>query len=302
MANPFVVIGRGMEDLRPLCPVDNPDHEEWYVAVDHTQQAFDAIVQILVETQSAGGSTRVILAFGDEGTGKTSALNRAIHWLQREAAREKLEHRHIDLSEELAFGLSSQARIQYLVSRLIDNVAFSDLLSNEDLSKLEQKRDQPQSALPYLAQLMKAGGKRLSILVPRLEVQEELFLIVDCIRSPITVFTECTEQGLVDAAQSKYGSSASSQVRVVTLGPLELEDGWRFIEARLQREPHAAKVTESVVTQFMQSRISGRGRTTILELQRTCQLVWDEAAKANVQSIDYVHFADSYVRRGIIPS
>ena len=298
MPNPFIIEGRDLNDRRPLSPREHPEHSDLYVRVDHTQEAYLELQKLLGAVLRGTAQTRFVVVSGSEGTGKTSLINRTVYWLGAEMEKSATRYYVVDLTEETVFGLASEARVQHFVSRLVDKVGFTGVFNDAEMKKLEERRTDPRSAVPYLAELLSLKKTRTVVLLPRIEVQQELTLIAEVSRSPLLLLSETAEEGLVKVAESAYGTNASSAVRMVSLGGLTVEDGWRFVEERLKLQPQAPISSETVLSQFMKARIKGKGMTTILELYLTCQQVWDAAEQAGNSAVAYTDFQDIYVVKG----
>lgn len=304
MPNPFVIPGRGLGDRRPLSPSTHQEHRELYVPVDHTSDAYSSLQHLIGTVLGDGAQTRMIVVCGLEGTGKTSLIHRAVDWLDQQLKAADIRHYVVDLQEDAASGMASDARVLHLVSRLCDKIGLLGVLTEQEMDKLEQRKNDPANALPFLAELLairaQQGGKqtRMTVLLPRIEVQNELTTFAEASRTPLLVFSETTEEAIARGVESKYGTNAASLVRTLTLGGLELADGWRFVEQRLGRTPGAATSEQSVLDRFMSARIKGRGMTTILELNLTCQQVWATVEENGRSAVTYPDFQEFYVVKG----
>jgi hypothetical protein len=298
MPNPFVIPGRDLGDRRPLSPQEHEEHKDLYVPVDHTEQAYSELQKLLAAVLRGAAQTRFVLICGSEGTGKSSLINRIVYWLSAQVEAAKTRCIVVDLTEETASGLASEARVAHFVSRLIDKVGLLGVLNEPEMTKLEQRRAEAPSAVPFLAELLAVKKARMVVVLPRIEVQKELTTIAELSRSPLLFLSETAEEGLAKVAKSAYGTNPSSIVRTVTLGSLTVDDGWLYVKERLKLEPHAPRSDETVLSQFMKARIKGRGMTTILELYVTCQQVWDTVEQSGGGAVSYADFQEFYLVKG----
>lgn len=92
-------------------------------------------------------------------------------------------------------------------------------------------------------------------------------------------------------------------LEVSVLGP---EDGWKFVESRLsaagygQSPGEKPSLAKSTIDRYMQERVTGRGATSIRELERICNVVFDEVRRRHGTEIVFADFQNYYLRFGVV--
>ena len=287
MRNPFALPARGAGDDRPLCPWETPEHEAYYVPVDHTDDAFTEF-QVTAESALAGEvATFTVLVQGLQGCGKTALTHRCAFWMRKRSAELGVESHIIDLTADGLQGSDVVARRVHICGRLVDALRVARLFSGEELMIFRERQDHPEQLLPLLADLLKASNQRLIVLTPKFELLRELEAWRDAARQHLVFFCEASQ------AVELHGLD-----RVITLevGPLDVHDGWLFVQSRLGAvAADPSPVTdEETVRKFMEKRIAHRGTTTIHELQRTCAFVFQAAVREARDAVAYEDFQNYY--------
>ncbi|WP_405886995.1 ATP-binding protein [Streptomyces longwoodensis] len=301
MLNPFTIPGRSGADGRPLCPWDTSEHEHYYAPVDHAPQAYSHFTSYLQGNGDFTKAGKVVLITGPEGSGKTSLMHRCA-W----SAQQHFTSRPnpplagiIDLTTDGLVGLDIAARARHICSRLNDELRFQHALDDTGYDELEKRAEDPPKFYPYLSRLLKDRGTAVIILMPPSEVAEEIYAYNGYAQGMFVFFCE-----------SSYATVSEIETKPVGLKPiLHLEvdvldetDGWAFVQHRLARASSIGtpypSITESAIREFMKTRIRGRGKTTIRELQMTCENVFDMAVTSSSGQVTYSDFTQYYTEKG----
>jgi energy-coupling factor transporter ATP-binding protein EcfA2 len=306
MDNPFLLPCRDPGNPRPLSPWEQgcQEHEHYYAPVDHTEEQFKQFK----ETMNAADITatgRVVLVCGNEGCGKSALINRSAYWLQRHLAESRSVRATIlDLTTDRLAGVESTKQVSHIGGRILDTVEIEDLFDERDQEKLSKRRDDPFAALPFLSTLLARSQKALLLLLPQLELPDELRSYVDFARPNIVLFCESSYDEVVRYADRAHGPGSSKPVTRLEVVLLKVPDGWIFIQSRLrlmeERNRQYLPIDEETARRFMETRIRGRGRTTIRELQLTCTGVFASAMERGASSVGYTDFLEHYLRKGVL--
>lgn len=298
MTNPFIPPMRSLGDRRPLNPRECEEHTALYVDVDHTAQAFAAGVDAMSAALQGARELRMLLAVGEEGTGKTALLHRWATWMRGRCSDAGLRHDVIDLSGEAISALGSGEQWSHVVGRLIDRLGLLGALSAEEVSRIEA-RSEGTSRFPAVADALEAQQWTISVILPPIETLPQLRLFAESCRAGIYLLAETAEIRRQSVAESTFGSAGF--VAWFELGGLGVEDGWQFVASRVEAGAHVPVVDRQAIEQFMSARIAGRGSATIRELQRTLEHVYEHAMHANQAEITYEDFKDYYTRMAATP-
>ncbi len=304
MTNPLQVPDRAGDDLRPLCPWQNPVHERFFAPVDHTQQAFDHFVSKLAERPTHGGPPLLVIACGQEGCGKTSLLHRCVHWLQNQARTQSGRAEVLDLTSEAVPGQATEARLAHYCARLVDKLAVQRLLEDAPQKLLEQKRASPEIAIPFLGDLLEQLNLTLLVVLPKVELAKELQQLASVARRNIVLFTETDDEAVVGGSRPTAQAASPTAVITLRVGTLAVDDGWAFVQSRIGANggqvPTGPTLAKPTVDKYMDQRIQGRGSTSIRELELICRAVYAEAQSRAATSVEFSDFTEFYLRNGRI--
>ncbi|WP_327345018.1 ATP-binding protein [Streptomyces europaeiscabiei] len=301
MHNPFTIPDRGGSDGRPLCPWETSEHEHFYAPVDHTQQAFSEFDNHFSQNHDFSKVGRVVLITGPGGSGKTSLLHRCAWTAQRFLASQPQPQPVvvIDLTSDGLIGSDTSARSRHICSRLHDELKFHRLFDKPDSDELEKKAEDPPKFYPYLSRLLKDKDRVLIILLPPSEVADEVHSYNSYSHGMIVFYCESSYAEVCGIDTAPAGMKPIFHVE---LGVLEEADGWTFVQHRLDRARATGKsfpdIEEGVIREFMQARIRGRGKTTVRELQMTCENVFEAAVSSSLTRVTYANFTQYYTERG----
>jgi hypothetical protein len=300
MQNPFAVPGRSEADIRPLCPWQHGDHEHLYAPVDHTEAAFDAFRAAVAADPGLVGDGRMVLVTGHEGCGKSALMHRAAWWTKAHLAASGTAVHIVDLMAEHGGGESGEIRVEHVLRRMLDEARQLTVLTAEELAGLAEREDKLRLVLPFLSSALARHSVGLLVLLPPAEVAADLHRYAAHARGGILYFVESSYLAGPEPGFTVCGKP----VVHLQVGLLSEDDGWAFVHSRIDRAAAAGMVTpaiaEATISRFMRDRITGRGRTTIRELQRTCESVFSAAISAQSAQVEYGDFTQYYVQKATL--
>ncbi|MEV5176116.1 hypothetical protein AB0L10_34655 [Streptomyces flaveolus] len=273
-----------------------------YVAVDHSQEAFDLYLEGLRADHDFSKSGKLVLITGPEGSGKTSLMHRCA-WQTREflSSNQAPNAVIIDLTADGLVGSDTQARNRHICRRIHDELHLLSTFDNDKIYEdLEKRCDEPAQFYPYLSRLLLHVNVVALVLLPPSELAEEVRGYSTFTQRMLSFFCESSYEA-VAAIESHPGAKAITQL---TLGVLKESDGWEFVSTRIARATHqnipCPTIDEAAIRQFMQARIRGRGQTTIRELQMTCESVFAAAVSSAINEVAYADFAQYYAEKALL--
>ncbi|RUP68118.1 hypothetical protein SSPNP10_11850 [Streptomyces sp. NP10] len=300
MLNPFQLPDRSRADGRPLCPWETPEHADLYVAVDHSQDEFLKYQNELETDSDFRKSGKLVLITGPEGCGKTSLMHRCA-WQTREDLllhHSEIRTEIIDLTADGLVGLDSQARSRHICHRIHDELHIRRVFEQDkNYDEIEKRSDEPAQFYPYLSRLLLNAELVVVVLLPPSELVDEVRTYGTYVQKMIAFFSESS----YDSVAAIESNLASKPMIHLTLGVLDETDGWAFVNSRLSRATTQSipcpTTDEATVLRFMQTRIRGRGQTTIRELQMTCESVFEAAIKSTSSLVEYGDFTQYYAEK-----
>lgn len=298
--NPFVLPERGVRCSRPLCPWEVTEHESYFVDVDSTEESYEQFCKFVdqIDMKSAGYAS---LATGPDGCGKTALLHRCTHYLMKKIKEDqKLDSIIVDLSEDEQPSLAVKEKVPTAWTLIRDRIDLIDgLLTDAQSRKLHERAGEPINGLSYLTQVLLTKNKCLFIIIPPLELPDELKVYITLRRRGAFLFFESSHPAVRQYCSRNHGPATQSPVSLMTLDVLKAEDGWKFVSARLQdADGRLPKIEEKAIREFMETRIQNAGRTTIRELHVACTEVVSYAMENGAQTINLDDFAHYYLRAG----
>lgn len=295
--NPFTLPARAARDFRPLCPWHDAAHEELYVPVDHCAEAYTDFQAELEAVPASAQRAHTILAYGREGSGKTALLHRCASWLQR-GPDGRVPADVLDFTDQRLGDIDADSRLRHICGRLIDKVMVRRLLVESTRQALQERRTEPYEAFPFLGDMLGENDppRHLVIVLPPVELEEEIERYVTLAHPHLTLLTETTNEDVAERAA--FLAENGSFVTSLSLATLSIDDGWRFVEARLERSTFANLpiLTKDTVDRYMRFTIE-HGGATIAQLQQVCSNVFDEAMRQTAPTITYVHFLEYWSAR-----
>lgn len=297
MRNPFTLPARAPGDFRPLCPWHDATHDELYIPVDHCDVAFADFQAEMEAVPVDARRAQTILVHGREGSGKTSLLHRCASWLQR-GHDGRLPADVLDFTDQRLGGIDSEDQLRHICGRLLDKVMVRRLLDESTRQALQERRSEPYEAFPFLGDMLGQSDppRHIAIVLPPIELEEEIDRYAMLAHPLLTLLTETTNGDV--AAQATALVESGNFVTSLSLETLSIDDGWRFVEARLERATSIAlpKLTKDTVDRYMRFTIE-HGGVTIAQLQQVCFSVFDEAMRQATPAITYVHFLEYWSAR-----
>lgn len=300
MLNPFVVPQRDHGDKRPLCPWKHAEHDSYFVPVDHSEDAFQEFCGKVGDPNTAIQRQISVLVGGEEGCGKTSLIHRCAAWFSTQLTQAGIESPVFDLSAETVPGLASEARLAHWAARLVDKVGMGNLLEAHLMEELKSRKSEPNQAIPFLADVLENIGNTAHVILPGIEILAEAEGLAGLARPHLILYTETSSES-VRRAVGTAGTLAS--MIGLEVGVLTVDDGWRFVEARLAAanlDATAPLLEKATVEKYMRARIGGKGTTTIKELNLICQAVFADAQSRARAKIEYKDFSEYYLRNGAL--
>ncbi|MGV3660748.1 MAG: hypothetical protein ACO1TE_11210 [Prosthecobacter sp.] len=302
--NPFCMPGRTKDDPGPLCPWVDTEHENGYISVDGTEDAFQQFSAKLTDWNLMRDGIAVLVA-GEDGCGKTSLIHRCAARLmtwQKETYRQ--EGVIVDRSFENLSGMVILKKCEDTANGILQGVRERDGFLAPDVSKslpeIPSGGDQIalRRAIEELSRKLGRAKRHAAVICPKIELPEELQTYLSIFyRAGVSIFLESDDDAILRAAQ-RLSREGKKTVTTLQVGGLSVDDGWRFVEARMKRltdSDQSPAFARTGVDEYMQKRMTN-ARISVRELERVCMALYVEA-KANAhKEIRYQHFADYYLR------
>ncbi|MFD0427247.1 hypothetical protein ACFQ60_01135 [Streptomyces zhihengii] len=194
-------------------------------------------------------------------------------------------------------------RIRHVIGRLLDELDLLGVLNARELEGLERRREDPAIFCPYLSGIVRGHDLGLLVLLPPSELAEEVHQYLRLVQRRVLFFCESSYDNVAQAAVSLSVAGAKPLAHFA-VDVLDESDGWEFVSHRLALANAnglaVPAIDESTIQQFMRTRIKGRGRTTIRELQITCEHVLDTAIRASRNQVSYSDFTEYYVAKAML--
>lgn len=294
--NPFSIPGAGSIPAPPLCPwgEGTSAHEDYYVAVDNAQAAYEQFTAVLDTSPDLGRIGWLVLVTGAEGCGKTSLVNRCVNGL-----RTHLAERSINLTIAPAdpnpTGSTGQ-RMEKVCQSVIDLPKVAGLLPADLVTWLDEHCGDPARFYRRLSSALPAN-RVLAVLLPPSELTEEVHQYLMLCPSKIVFFAESASSEV--AAQAAELRSSRAQITTLGVTPLREGDGRSFSKARMRRhDGKGPDVDVEAAERMVAACLSGRG-LPIGRLQSLLYGAYEEALSrqdaARVR-ITYDYLADYVVR------
>ncbi|WP_255950771.1 hypothetical protein [Streptomyces odontomachi] len=300
MQNPFAVPARSESDARPLCPWQHGEHEHLYAPVDHTETAFMEFQRALREDPDLKSGGRMVLITGHEGCGKSALIHRAAWWARGNLGLPAPDVHIVDLMADRSAGEASEVRVEHVMRRMLDEARQLTVCSTEELEGLDKREDKLSLALPYLSSALSRHSVALLVLLPPIEVPDDIRRYARYARPNVFFFAESSYIARPEAGLTVGGKP----IVHLEVDLLTEADGWTFVNNRLARATAAGipapTIEQATIAQFMRDRITGRGRTTIRELQRTCESVFSVAIKTQRPQVEYGDFTQYYIEKATL--
>jgi energy-coupling factor transporter ATP-binding protein EcfA2 len=296
MRNPFGLPGLDGEPSRPLCPWDEPRDDVYYVAVDSTQEQFDAFQLKLGDPANLTRKGRLVLVTGHQGCGKTSLVNRCARWAHERLASSGIRGEIVDLTADGTESQSVEKRMATVCGRLIDELAYRKRLSADAVADLRTAQDQLDITYPKLKNVLAETEVVVIILLPPSgELRDEIVNYAKLARARILLFAESSYPEVASACKAQL--RPADAVIYLAVSPITLDDGWRFVSDRLAKNPQdvAPQINEATVRSIV---AESRRAMSIKELSLILHRVFDEAIKELAPEVDFDYIKSFYYAVG----
>ncbi|GAB2822364.1 hypothetical protein GCM10022221_20420 [Actinocorallia aurea] len=275
----------------PLCPWRRASHEEDYVAVDHTFQAYEQFTNAFSGDLFRTGWLCVFK--GPSGSGKTALMHRCASWLRRTGETSgAFQAEIIDFTDQVPptfEALPVEQRIEFVARRVALRVA-------EFLDRTVEPGppDLVYAAMSDLLLAQDDEDRRLVVvLLPPSELASELQHYRYLGRPGFVLMAEtCTDEA--DAAAtltSRYGLRTIA----LELRTLDPEDGWKLVRERLPEggSPHFPRPLVDAYMAAMASR--GESGISIKQLRSVLAGAFDVARARAHTTVSEEDLLDSYL-------
>ncbi|MEU4561839.1 hypothetical protein AB0F72_25935 [Actinoplanes sp. NPDC023936] len=301
MTNPFDIPGQ-RDPLKPLNPVTDAHHDDLFIDVDNTKQAFEEFQSILDTDYAFERGGAMAIAVGDRQFGKTALLNRCAYWMQREikaratAARKKTTAHIIDLrflAGDVPAALTAPERVNTVCHHLMKK-----LHDSRHLAQPWQDEGQREAnlVLPYLADKLTRDAVLIVMLPPTADVIDELVVYANLIPKRVVMLAETSFVGRLEEYSARLKRAATVPV-FLRLGVLRPEDGEKFFNQRRDRHASDRSIAEAA-PEVLRWLVTVKP-TSVGELQQVLYGLYDDVLRRRspAQQLTRDLIADFYISR-----
>jgi hypothetical protein len=306
MSNPFCVPGYTTDEPGPLNPWKEQSHKDYYVSVDHTEQAFQNFVQNFT-SWNVPSNGAAVLVHGEDGCGKTSLIHRCTAMSSELFDKSSYVVEIVDRSEERLDGYPIIRKCEDVVNavlrdiRLANNFLPANVLDRLPSLPAQVEENDLRRVMDDVAAYLRKTKRILIIIPPKIELFEELQLYVSVFtRGSLLVIMESNDEGVRQSVERLNKNPKSRRILTLGVGPLEPEQGWAFVQARMQIATGGQAVPvfdPKAVNKYMRNRCH-HARVSIRELERVCTRLYEDAKTQAKLQIDYSAFCEFWVRYG----
>jgi hypothetical protein len=306
MSNPFCVPGCTTDEPGPLNPWKERRHMNYYVGVDHTEQAFQEFVRNFT-SWNVSSSGAVVLVHGEDGCGKTSLVHRCTSRSSELLSKEPYRVEIIDRSEERLGGHPIVRKCEDVVSAVLRDIRLANNFLPENILKhlplLPSRADENdlRRVMDDVAAYLRRANRILVVIPPKIELYAELQMYLSIFtRGCLMVIMETNDEGVRQAVERWNKNSVNRRILNLGVGPLEPDQGWAFVQARMQTLTGGYSVPAFdpiAVNKYMENRCH-HARVSIRELERVCMRLYEDAINQSKTHIDYSAFCEFWVRYG----
>jgi hypothetical protein len=289
----------------PLCPWRLEKHLDYYVAVDHSEEAFS---QFRTELQRWSGalSRKAIMISGEDGCGKSSLIHRCVREL-KERCREHHEDKVwlVDLLQEPhGHGRTIPQKVKYIMDELVDQMLDAEnIFSEDDRNFIASAKDDVHAARRLSRRLAK-NGAILLLMLPKIELSQEINeYMTNYFREGIVLFLETSELSLSGYCASRFGADSTSPIFRLQVTKIIADDGNRYKNARLlllssSLIEQVPRFDDQIMEDFMEKRVKGSFGISIKELEMVCEYAFASALQRADGEVCYADIANYYIENG----
>lgn len=321
--NPFVLPGM-VNPHQALEPHPDRPVEDDYVGVDRTDEAYEDFVSEAVEASLFAARGGFVVVTGDTQTGKTSVLNRCVHWVEsglREAPENpggvKVSPFRVDLRSGPGKRLDVEDLAKWVTQRLLERLEGADLIDGAGMDRLSRR-----DAMGRLDGVSQWQGMRVDnrsddaiALLVELPPQDLARALTTFARMTVPYIVLFAEYAPTEPNPPDWRAALSTDVAApidVHVGQLKSDDVALFAEKRTNRDdvrnhipPLAAEVTVKL-EQFLKEMSSEGKGMSIGELQRWLYYSYERAlgAHPDISEISWAYLTECWFRnsQGLEPS
>lgn len=303
--NPFCVPGRTLDQPGPLTPWKEDKHTNYYAGVDHTEESYQEFANKL-RTWNIVSNGAAVLVHGEDGCGKTSLIHRCASTV-KDSLKQERRIEIVDRSLERLDGQTVTSKCEDVVRAVLRHLrrtsGFLSANELESVSALPSKAEESdlRRTMEEIAEAINASNGILVVIPSKLELSIELQMYMSVFtRGSLVLLMETNQENIRQFVERWNVEPTNRNILNLGVGPLEVEQGWTFVESRIKGASQKTSLPEfdkTAVTKYMQTR-SQHARVSIRELERVCLKVFEDAIKQSKQRIEYTDFADLWVRHG----
>lgn len=308
MVNPFCAPGRTVHRPGPLNPWEQSEHNDYYVPVDHTEEAFQEFVDYL-ETSDILIDGGMYLVHGEDGCGKTSLVHRCAKKVKSSLEQDNRLVGIVDLSSDVFDAQPFLTKCQDTVRRALRYVRQTDRFlsppASQSLPEFPTPSDEDalRIIMQEVAQCLDEEDRVLVIVPPKLDLENEVQLYLSIFsRKRLALILETNKVQVREHVVSRNRDPGRQRTILdLEVGPLEAEQGWAFVKARMERTAEIEqlpKFEQDAVNKYMRQRTQGKGRISVRELERVCIKLFGEAVEWEKPEISYEDFVKLYLKYG----
>lgn len=303
--NPFAV--QGLPESRgALRPWDVPEHGDLYLPMDHTQEAYERFAEFVADpSRDLADTARLVVVTGGRGSGKTSLINRCVYHIKRALPEGQLKTIDVTRHKRLEPGLPGERRgydpaLDNYLDRLAHHVLTKIASWDENFTDPGPTVAPAASAYAKLSAQLRARKKMAAILLPAFLDQvssprdgsepagtAESGEAADGTDHPVQHYMEFRNRQIIFFAESRNPEAVlawhrqldeddRAEVLILRLGPLNSDDGWTFVEGRLDRHQKDSRIPK-VSEHMMRNLVADRRSMTLSHLRQLCFDLWKEA-------------------------
>jgi len=261
-ANPFLVPEMQLNPLQPLVPWKVPEHDEYYVSVDHTHTAYEEFkAAVDHDARTLHDHGRLVAVLGGTGCGKTSLLNRCVGWMKAELTTLGVKPFVLECNQPVDIGapLELGERMNAVCRRVVTRAKRVLSLDPTYVDALRDNESRPADLYDSLSEILEASSHSvdavLIILLPPTDLRDEVVKYAQMVHPRLIFCLESTAVGrpIPWPARMLAGTVAPPiELRVSPLGP---DDASLFTNERLAR--HHGGIETPTVGEDVMSELSG---------------------------------------------